>query len=293
MNTLDFHNENSLRNFPIKDGLSRVSTNNELVIPNDFIADMMLATAANIGTKFFISKIINTSDNVALTISDNASVTVGVFNVKLNTHQPGDDYQLTAASTYIGANGRITIFDTVGIMAAPVGSFNFTLATTELCMRVAVPCIQHVSRIAFIDAEGLSKTLTGNITVQAESNLRFRYENLKLIMDAGEGLGLNKTCVTPTNPIRSINGVVGNANGDFVIVPAECASLEPITHGLLFKDTCAKPCMGCTELAELTSRTALCELDMLNLKRFIDELNTKLSQLSTLAAYTYDCQACD
>lgn len=293
MNTLDFHNENSLRNFPIKDGLNRVSTNGQFVLPNDLIVDMMLATSANAGTRFFIFKLVNTADSVAISVSDNSGVVVGTFNVKLTTHSSGDDYQLTPSTAYTGANGRITIWDTAGITAAPLGSFDFNITATELCMRVALPCVQSVSRISFADADGLVKTLTGNITVQAESNLRFRYEGYKLIIDAGEGLGLNKACNELPNPIRSINGVVGDSNGDFVIIPADCAAFETVTNGLLLKDTCAKPCVGCTELSELTDRAAAVESEMLNVKRFIDDVSTKVTQLATLASYTYDCQDCN
>lgn len=291
MNTLDFQNENSLRNFPIKDGLNRTSTNGQFVLPNDLIVDMSLATTTV--NRFHISKLVNTTDSVSITISDADSVVVGTFNIKLSTHQPGTDYQLIASSAYTGANGRLTVWDTAGISAAPIGSFEFPSTATELCMRVGVPCVQHVARISFIDDEGLTKTLTGNITIQAESNLRFRYESSRLIIDAGEGLGLNKACNELPDPIRSINGVVGDANGDFVIVPADCASLDPITNGLLLKDTCAKPCVGCTELSELTNRAAAVESEMLNVKRFIDDVSAKVTQLSTLAAYTYDCQDCN
>ncbi|NBQ68536.1 MAG: hypothetical protein EBU46_06760 [Nitrosomonadaceae bacterium] len=293
MNTLDFHNENSLRNFPIKDGLNRLSTNGQFVLPNDFIVDMMLAVAGDATTRFFISKLVNTSDSVAVTISDNSSVVVGAFNVKLSTHTPGKDYQLTPSASYSESNGRITIWDTAGITASPIGSFDFNIGATELCMRVAVPAVQNVARISFTDSDGFAKTLTGNVTIQAESNLRFRYESYKLIMDAGEGLGLNKACNQLPNPIRSINGVVGDSNGDFVIIPADCAAFETITNGLLLKDTCAKPCVGCTELSELTNRAAAVESEMLNIKRFIDDVAAKVTQLSTLASYTYDCQDCN
>jgi len=293
MNTLDFHNENSLRSYPVKDGLSRESVDGLFTIPNDFLVDMVLAVSAEASQQFYISKLTNTNDTVLITVSDSSNVVAGSFNIQLANHQPGNDYTFTPSETYIGANGKCTVWETAGMRAAPLGSHTFTKQATELCMRVVVPCLIAVKRLTFVDTNRLQQTLTGNVTVEAESNLRFRYENSQLYMDAGEGLGLNKDCTRLPPPIRTINGVEPDPNGDFVIVPADCSALEPITNGLLMKDTCAKPCMGCSELSELTDRAAAVETDLLKLKTFVDDINIKVGQLTTLAAYTYDCQDCN
>lgn len=293
MNTLDFHNENSLRSYPIKDGLSRTSTDGLFTIPDDFLVDMVLAVSAEASQQFYISKLTNTNDTVLITVSDGSNVVAGSFNIQLANHQPGTDYVFTPSEAFAGANGKCTVWDTTGMRAAPLGSYSFVKQATELCMRVVVPCLTAIKRLTFVDANGLQQTLTGNVTVEGESNLRFRYENSQLYMDAGEGLGLNKDCTTLSPPIRTINGVEPDANGDFVIVPADCSALEPITNGLIMKDTCAKPCMGCTELSELTDRAAAVESDLLKLKTFVDDINAKVAQLTTLAAYTYDCQDCN
>ena len=292
MNTLDYHNENSLRNYPLKDHCTRQSTDQQFTLPNDFIVDMTVAVAGTAGIRCYISKLVNAASNVAVTISDASDVVVGVFNLDLSQHTSGDDYGLTAGAAYSSANGRMTIWGTEGMTAAPLGTFLFTLAATELCMRVVVPCIAGVSRIAFVDAAGTSVTLTGHITLQAESNLRFRQTGNRIYLDAAEGLGLNTSCPSTPYAIQTINGVRGDVNGDFVLIPSDCADFISVPNGLMLRDTCAKPCTGCSDLSELTNRTALVESEMLATKKFIDELSTKLTQLTTLATYTYDCQTC-
>jgi hypothetical protein len=52
---LDFLNLNSLRNYPIHEGLSRVSTDNAFTLPNDLLVDCQLAASYDPTKRYYIS----------------------------------------------------------------------------------------------------------------------------------------------------------------------------------------------------------------------------------------------
>ncbi len=79
--TLDYLNLNTMRGFPIKEGLSRTSTDGLLTVPDDFIADACLSVTSDVSKRFYISKISNAVDNVTVEVSDDDNDLVGTFTM--------------------------------------------------------------------------------------------------------------------------------------------------------------------------------------------------------------------
>lgn len=288
MNNLDFLNLNSLRSFPIRENLTRISTDGLFQIPDNFMVDLTLSLGGSVEERYYIGKITNRSDYIEVWVYDEDNSDVGVFTVPIDGFLPNKDVYLVASDSYPGAVGRLTVFSLDGMTEAAAGTFSFTLATAELEMRTVVPAFTGVSRVQLTDGTR-TFNYTGNVTMTFGSNLRIR-EGTGIIIDAGEGLGLNKECNDTGVAIKSINGVVPDSDGAFTLVPSECAVFEAIEFGLLFKDGCSQPCQGCEELEQLTARSIATEADILVIRNVVDNLQQQLTQLTTLVNYTYDCQ---
>lgn len=294
VDNLDFLNTNTLRNYPIKEGKTRVSTNGVFTIPNDFIVDMQLAATYNPEVKFYVSRISNFEDSISIEISDNSNILVGSFLIVPSNHWQYKDYFLTPTDEYIGTNGIVTITNLKTIKAAPSGSFGFTLETTELEARVSVPAQKSVNRLVFINNNGNSFFTTGDVRIVARSNIRFKLDeedSNTVIIDVGNGLGLNTECEGPTKCIKTINGIPPDEDSNFTLDFSDCATLTPIpaNTGLLLEDICCKPCMGCNDIEELTTRLMTTENGLVALRQYYSDLERLFTDFKTTQTYSCDC----
>lgn len=288
MNTLDFLNQNSLRSFPIRERQSKQSADGLFIIPDSFLLDCQLSLSDD--AVVHISQLHNYSDVVTVELADQDNIVIGSFTITVADHTEYDDYAMVAASGYFGSRGKLTVGRLDDLLTAPSGKFSFTATSTRLETRCVSLLLSGISTITFIDADGFSKPLTGAVTVSASSNIRFRYEDNVLIMDAGENLGLNKDCGDDRVAIKTINGISPDAEGEFTFLGSDCAAFSAIDNGLLLTDTCSKPCLGCTDLTELVNRSVTVDSEIIALRNSVDQLQERITQLTTLINYTYDCQ---
>lgn len=292
IDNLDFLNLNSLRNYPIKEGLSRIDSTGAFEIPNDFIVDAQIAATYDVTKRFYISKFSNFEDYIIIEISDDADVIAGSFTINTTTHTVYQKYEMTPTVDYGGATGILVIGDLGGISGAPAGSFVFTLATTELEARAVVPGLRGVNRLIFVNTAGQEFTLTGDVKIEARTNLRFKLgEDNRVILDAGNDIGLNVDCGDDARCIETINLIPPDEDGNFTLDFSDCAALTPIpaNTGLLLQDTCCKPCMGCDDITELTERLTALESSLLGLRNYYDSLNQIFDNFKTTVNYTCDC----
>lgn len=297
MNNLDFLNLNTIRNYPIKDGATCISVDDLFKLPNDLVADISLSASSDDLLQLYISKAVISSDNIILTVADAGDATpLGTFFVPFVDHVPYDDYTMVASTSYPRAIGRITIGYIKDIKSQPSGEFNFSSDSTALLARTFIPSTLGINYITFTDDKGNEARLTGKVRIHAENNLRFRTSSVGdetvVILDAGNGLGLNKECeegaLTP--PIKTINGIAPDSAGDFHLITSDCVSLTPIEAGLLIKDTCGKPCLGCDELGQLTARAISVENELFKIRDYVTNLDTLVTQLTTLVNYQCNCE---
>ena len=286
IDSLDWNSLNALRKYPIREGASAQSLNENFTIPDTLITDFSLSATSNVSDRFYISRVINRISSASIEISDWADNVVGTFEITASTTRDVD-YYLTATSNYVGANGKITIGTLDDLSLQPAGSFTFAKTASELEPRTIIPGLQGIDRIAMVDALSGTYNLTGNVTLVSRSNLRFSVdlnEGNSVILDAGEGLGLNKVCAV-TNCIKSVNGVVPDpTNGNINLLGADCLTvLNTADYSLQIEDTCCSPCVGCNDLQELTNRLTSLENNFLDLKANYNNVNAQLTTyLSTI-----------
>ena len=285
LDTVEFLNENANRAFPFKSTGSRTSTNGLLTLPNDFIVDMLCAVDSNITNTYYISAVVSSSAAVSVTLNNTTGI-VGTFQVSTLADENQVVF-LVASSGYVGANGKIVIGSTTTLLSLAQGEFAFTSEATELESRCFVPMATGVARITMQDSDGNSTSYTGTVIIKTGFNLRYeQIDGQTVTLHAGEGLGLNTTCTT-IQPILTINGISPDVDGNFNFDTAGCATLTGITNGLLLTNDCTKPCIGCTEIAELLNRVMSVENNLLNLR---NTYQTLLSEYQALQqALTCSC----
>jgi hypothetical protein len=277
---LEYLNLNSLRNYPIRDELSRIDSTGQFQIPNDFIVEFSLAASNSPADRFFVSSLYNQLSSFVVEISDANSVVVGSFTIAASSFTEYQTYTMTTANgIYLQANGRLTIGSLDNIKNTPAGYYTFGITATELEPRTITPSLIGVNSITFTDNTGASHTLSGNVNIIARTNLNFTYDSGSntLTLDAGNGLGLNTNCPA-INYITSINGVTPDDSGNISLLALGCVSLStPAANTLKITDNCCTPCSGCDELAELTSRLTQLESKYLEIKNNITTLEAELN----------------
>lgn len=290
---LEYENLNSLRSYPIRDGLSKTDVTNVFTIPNDFIVDMQIAAGGVASATFFISQIENVVNQYVVTISDGSSNVVGSFTIPVSGFTQNSIYPLqTVPGNYSSANGSITIYSLGSISQLPVGLFTFALSATELLPRVVIVSIQAVNQIAFTDSNGTLQTLTNFVNIEARNNLRYSFDSINniLILDAGDGLGLNTQCTTPVC-IQSINGVLPDpTTGNLNFNGLGCSNVaSTAAYTLTLEDQCCTPCTSCDDLTTLTSRVNQLEQSYNNVKNLYTYLNVELTAFTNTVNASCQC----
>lgn len=290
--SLDYLNQNSLINYPIKEGCSRLDSTGVFTIPTTFIVDAKLAVSSNLARRYYISKVSNFSSEIGIDLSDDTGALIGSFVITVSSHSKYKTYQMTATPTYEGAAALLVIGALTDLANAPSGVYNFALSSAELEPRVSVPTKEAVTRITFRNPDGTTYSLSGDVIIDARVNLRFKAGvGNRVILDAGEGLGLNTLCDNVARAIKTINGIQPDEDGNFTLDTADCALLTPIpaNTGLILEDTCCKPCMGCNDIEELTTRLMTLETNLLALRDFYSNLDNRYNEFKTITEYTCDC----
>ncbi len=178
-------------------------------------------------------------------------------------------------------------------MSLARGNFSFTLAATEFETRTVIPSVANVNRITFKNFDGSTYSLTGDVKIESRLNLLFKYDadTDTVILDVGDGLGLNRVC-TETRPyIATINGIAPDEDHNFTIDFSDCIAVTPLASntGILLDDICCKPCAGCDEIETLTNRLATLESDLLQLRDYFQNLSTTFNNFQISVNTTCDC----
>ena len=287
IDSLDWSSLNALRRYPLREGSTVLSTDELFSIPDTLITDFSLSATSDVTSRFYISKITNDLTSVTIQISDQLDTVVGVI-VASDTGEEDVDYYLSASSLYAGASGKMTIGSFKDLVYQPTGTFTFNFTSTEFEPRTIIPSIKGIDRITFYDTTNASYSLTGNVKLAARTNTRFFYNGGRVLLDAGDELGLNAPCEGQI-AIKTINGVAPDPlTGNINLLGLDCLNVtSPQDYSLELSDTCCTPCSGCDDLQELTNKVTGLENSIVAMK---DNYNSISAQLSMyLATINSNC----
>lgn len=222
-----------------------------------------------------------------------------------STHTTYDSYALVGINDFDDVMGKIAIGDVSDLSALPPGQYLFDYEGGVLDPDCIRPMIRGISSISLLNGSDRSAKIYGDVEFVAGTNFRITPivnpgHPTKIRFDAIEGAGLNEECacddIVAATPIRTINLVAPDANGNINITGSECLEVSPITNGLLLKDTCAAPCCGCTELEALTVELGKLDAGATEVRNFMiplqSAINTFNSTVLSSRLSTTDCAVC-
>lgn len=292
---LDFLNANTLREFPLKEGVTRTDTTGSFVIPDNFMVDLVASVSSSADLRVYVSRIVNMPDEVEVELSAHGTSTIiGVFSIPVGAHTRYATYVLAPSASYVNATGKLVVAELSGLAERPYGTFSFSVTDAELEARTIIPGLATASRFVFKNADGTSFSVSGDITIVAQTNTRFRAINgTTVAIDAGDGLGLNSPCADDRPCLKTINNIPPDSQGNFTLTTSDCARFTPLTsgvqYGLNLADACCKPCLSCNEIGDLTERLMQLESDLIALRGHYNSISLLTQQFGNLANASCEC----
>ena len=300
---VDFLHENSQRKYPLMDNATAQRSDAAFIIPSSFLLDMCLPVTSNSGGYpggYFISQIASYSSGYVLKISHTTStgvVDIGVVTVDTSSHTWGTAYlifDITTSSTLIDPSqaerGSIVIGDLAEIALQPAGVWAFTEAETRIQPRCIIPMVPGTKGFRVRSSGVLSELLRDVIILEPGTNTQLRVDvtTNTITLDAIGDSDFLADCVcegsrSVGDPIRTINGIGPNANGDFTIQPGrDCLAVDELSNGIMLSDSCASPCCGCQELDILNTSLQVLRDQFSTLHAFAERLETTSQGLNAV-----------
>lgn len=278
--SLEYLNQNMHRNYPIQDTCIVVSEDGTY-LPSSFLVDMKLNIPVDIGdtttidtTKFFVSAVNHYSASVQVVISyqydDNHSfecacssaIVTGTGSTPYPTVvslTPASGIPDDAAYNALrGLSGELYIGSTEELVN--MGSLKFTMLTAPInptCITKTALITNIVTNITVLGSDGQAvATVTGNVTLQAGDGIKFTWDathglltvavDEEWLADEVRAIMEDSESAVSNNPIRKINGIRPDNNGNFVISGLDCTNVNGSgAHGISIDNPCSRPC--CSE----------------------------------------------
>lgn len=289
---LDWLAHNAQRSYPLTAESTKQDSTSTFEIPEDFIVAMYLPVtwANNIDpSRFFVRRIEAGTIGYGITIgyaADSGDVDVASALLSKASHTDNQVYGLGGLGDFADSWGWIQIGSLDNIENQPAGRWTFTVDGSRLEPDVVRPNIKGVVSLQLDNGGELSRELTGPIRLIAGRNFRLtpilaEGEDPIIVFDAIEGEGLTETCIcgdTSTIPIRTINSIAPDNDGNFTFLSNSCIEINTGTHALTFEDTCSEPCCGCTELEIITQALEAFGEKATTLENFLVSLEARVTQ---------------
>ncbi len=219
------------------------------------------------------------------------AVNVATALVARQTHTRNKAYALGGIAPYDDTAGKLVIGRLDSIDEQPAGFWTFDLAAARLDPDAVRPMIRGVASIVLVNGSSRSVPLRGDVEFVAGTNVRLTpvlTGGLNAIrIDAVTGEGLVEDCVCEGDaalgePIRTVNGVAPDANGNVNLISGECTQVEAIANGVRIGDVCSRPCCGCEELEAITTALEQFGQEKAAAQAFIDQLRTATTTMDTI-----------
>lgn len=277
---IEWLNQNANRNYPISETATMKDISGSYTLPNDLIVDLVWpihATAITNPSLFHIHTLAVFNNGISISIGYNGSA-IGSVSVTTDTHVRNNSYFISGTGDYYDSIGKITIGDLANTLVS-AGVYKFSVAGARLEPTVIRPDLRAVTAITVTNFSGTSEQLYGDIELVAGSNIQLVVNGNAITINAISGVGLNEECECsnlPENkdPIKTINGIGPDANGDFKLLGSECLKVNGVTNGIQLDDECSSSCCGCAELQKIIDDS----------KTMQDQINTLLNFASRLEA---------
>ena len=291
-------NENEQRRFPLADSASAQDVTGTFTLPDSFLVELELPVPVGINpsdldtTKFFLLKVTVLPSGYTVVIGYDNGTPDPLVVTRAIIPKAGlaefDRFDLPGLGDFWDVAGTLVVGRTEEIDLQPAGEWTFSPESGRLDLDCIRPVPRGVSSVTLINGNDQSPKLTGDIVLAAGTNIELTQVGPRTIrIDAISGAGLTETCectgdVSLPPPIRTINGLPPAPDGNFTFSGNQCVAITPISHGLLFADSCSSPCCGCPELEALTAELAHFGNEATTLQNFIARLAGQFNQFNAV-----------
>ena len=281
-------NTNSLRNYPLSQSATGVSSQSGFKLPDDLLLDMKLAVPYVFNASAAISSLHPAAFQIthidvfpqgfvfAVGVATGSNLTAAVTVVAISepisfaSFVPYSTVQLNgstftagskAAYDFSGSYG-IAVLGNIAALQGLGGRISFTLAEGRLEASIISFGPRRISGLKVANGDNLSSLLHGQITLASGPNHNINVtgtvtSGYTVTLNAIDGAGLAATCecsdVELGPCVRTINDVSPTAAGNITIVGSDCISVTNSPATIALSDTCAKPGCGCNELQVLVA----------------------------------------
>lgn len=277
-------NQNALRNYPLSQNATGVSTDGSFRLPDELFVDLKLAvpylydSGAAGGTlnpaKFYISSLkvypqgfvffIGCDARAQIAVSDPISFAGFIENSIVAIKGISNNANLGAGAFDFSQVTGWAILGNVDALKVLAGQLTFDWAGGRLEPNVISYGPRRISGFKVFSNSSTSTLLAGQVVLNSGVNHRMNVDGSNQVgytvtMNAINSENFQEECpcsdVELGPCIRTINNVPPDPNGDIVITGESCISVTAAesTSSIALDDVCAKPCCGCTELQVLVS----------------------------------------
>lgn len=287
-------NANSQRRYPLMDNATRADTNTAMVIPDDFMVDLLWPVQASLGadpTLFHIYAIDIFGAGVKITLGYDGGP-IGETLIDTENFAPNKTYVISGLNDFEDSIGKVVI-GSLNSIQAYAGHFEFDSAGAGLLPTVIKPNLRDVSAIFLQNGQDLSDAIQGDVVFEAGNNFQLNFQRRSgtkadphvIVLSAIDGTNLNADCECDPQetrqPILTIDGIPGDVNNNFNLLGSTCVQLTPITNGLKVENPCSEPCCGCQELEVVQQATETLTGQVHSLINLAAKLETAIATLES------------
>jgi hypothetical protein len=293
---LDFGPHNAVRKYPLASHATETDVSGSFTLPRSLLTSLYLPVPGSLDidpTRFFLRSVTVDTRAVHITIGyayENQAVVVARLAVNRGGHQEFQTYNLLGDSQagYAHMRGRLQVGKFDDLAAIGYGHFVFDRTGGALDPDCVRPQLGGVTALYVTNGQDTVGPLFGAIKLVAGRNYAMATTILgdpetappiyQVQLSALEGTDLSEACdctedVALGPPIRRINQVGPNAQGEFYLLGGLCLEIEPAANGLTLRNPCSQPCCGRQELESLARQ----------LEHFADQGATLRNAVSRLA----------
>jgi hypothetical protein len=285
--------ENEDRSYPIAESASRVSIGGGGALPNSLIVDARIsAPASYFGGDFFVSSLELLTDGVSIEISYSEAGSpdqkVSSIRADMSLHGIHGSYPFSGVGPHRSVLGTLILGDLKKAVSQSRGFLSFSPEGGRFetsVVHISQPAVDH---IAAIQNGRVVARLTGVVGLASGANIRLtRQEDGSIRIDAISGENLSDCPEASKIPVKTVNGVPPDENGDLWLSGSECISVSRNGQSsLLLRDLCSTSCCGCRELETLIEKLKAVEGQASSIRDMVYRAYADQgAAISTLSAY--------
>lgn len=294
LHDLQLYNHNAVRNYPLATSATGIDTSGSFTLPTDLLVGLHLPVQWDSGVhpgSFYISRLNYLPASVYLTISCQVNghpVDVASAAFAFASHQTNLAYDLVGVGGFRDTLGYLVVGSLDNLLNQPPGVYDFDLDAGRLDLDTIRPHLRGLSSLQTESDGALSRRLQGAVRLAAGRNFRLEVTsddagNPVIVFNAIQGEGLSEDCAcgdTSSPPIKSINGVVPDDQGNLNLLGGKCFNITPQQFGLLFENPCSTPCCGPEALEQVVQQLEAFGSKATTLENFIVRLESEVTQMN-------------